>query len=58
MVGSAKPPGTMLRSLDDLGDDFRRNRLDMGRIRQLGSVMIVAGLELTRTWKGPLSFSV
>ena len=34
--------------LDDLGDDFGRDRLDIGGVGQPGSVMIVAGFELTR----------
>jgi hypothetical protein len=39
--------------LDDLGDDLGRDRLDIGGVRQSGSVMIVAGLELTRTIGSP-----
>jgi hypothetical protein len=34
--------------LDDLGDHLGRDRLDIGGIGQPGSVMIVAGFELTR----------
>jgi hypothetical protein len=34
--------------LDDLGDDLGRDRLDIGGVGQAGSVMIVAGFELTR----------
>jgi hypothetical protein len=36
-------------ALDHLGDDVRQQRLDVGRVANSGSVMIVAGLELTRT---------
>ena len=34
--------------LDDLGDELGRDRLDIGGIGQSGSVMMVAGFELTR----------
>jgi len=35
--------------LDDARHDIRRDRLDIGGVGKSGSVMIVAGLELTRT---------
>ncbi len=36
-------------ALEDLFDDLGDQRLDVGRVGESGSVMIVAGLELTRT---------
>ncbi len=40
--------GVGLLRFDDLFDDFRRDRFDIGRVGQFRSVMIVAGFEFTR----------